>query len=474
MKFFRLDLLTLLISLFILGSCKNQNDIGLPVEQQLSGTLLVYDDIVVKTDSDNVAITSTSSPKTPLSSLNDPALGVTESAIAAAISLPGSAAYTVPTGTITTDSVIMELRYREGFYGDSLNSKYKLKVQQLDERVLSSAYNSNKAWAFLTPLLNDPARSGAFNVRPKTAVKTFNIIKGAKDTLRLVAPHLRVPLAPAFFVNNLFNAPASQIASNDAFQRAVKGLYLTLERDQAAQAGGTLMFNIDSSSIKVYYRVVNEGVTDTAMVSMPFSIRAPYVKSKKADLSNYPSTVQNAIRSTASNNEFYIQGLSGLRAKVSFPTLKTIFGSADLTKIAINRAELVVTSKAGTDLPPFVAQPQLSLYRLSLTQQRTQLPDANGTGTTAYDLRFFGAPAFGGNYISTTKEYHFVVTGYVQDLIRGKLTDYGTYIGAIDTLNKTTTVDIASTVQTAGRVIAVGTDKSPQRIKLNIIYTKND
>ena len=57
MKFFRIDLLTLLISLFILGSCKNQNDIGLPVgDQQINGTLMVYDDIVVKTDTDNVPV----------------------------------------------------------------------------------------------------------------------------------------------------------------------------------------------------------------------------------------------------------------------------------------------------------------------------------------------------------------------------------------------------------------------------------
>jgi hypothetical protein len=54
----------------------------------------------------------------------------------------------------------------------------------------------------------------------------------------------------------------------------------------------------------------------------------------------------------------------------------------------------------------------------------------------------------------------------------GSSVDYGTYLATIDTTN-TSTVDIAPTVQTAGRVIAIGTDKnSPYRIKLNIIYTK--
>ena len=56
--------------------------------------------------------------------------------------------------------------------------------------------------------------------------------------------------------------------------------------------------------------------------------------------------------------------------------------------------------------------------------------------------------------------------------MNGKTIDYGTFIAPVDTTN-TTTVDIAPTPQTAGRTIAVGTDKnSPYRIKLNIIYTK--
>jgi len=497
MKFIRLDLLTLLISLFILGSCKNQNDIGLPTDgQQVDGTLLVYDDIVVKTDTDNVAVSSGTFGYTPvisrnaLSSMNDSQLGPTETYIATGLNLPSTtatatpAAYTIPTGTIITDSVVMELRYANNFYGDSLNSKYKLNVYQLKEKLSPSQnYYNNKSWNYDNSVsFTDPVKNVPFNARPGTSIKTYQIIKGAKDTLRTVAPQLRIPLVNAFANTFLFNAPTANLASNTAFQNQLNGFYLTLDRTAAAQPGGALMFNLDSSRVNVYYRTVNNGVTDTAMVSMFFATHAVQVKPRYVSPSNttYPLPVKNAIESTTSNNIFYVQGLAGLRTKVTFPNLKTIFGNADLNKVAISRAELVITTLPGSDLPPFTAQPLLTFYMLDITRQRALVPDANAVYTTngpsPLDARFFGAAAFGGNYISNKREYHFTLTGYIQDLLRGKIKDYGAYIGVADGLGFSSgIVDIAPTIQTAGRVVAVGSDKSsPYRIKLNVIYTKNN
>jgi len=485
MKFFRIDLLTLLISLFILGSCKNQNDIGLPVDanSQLNGTLLVYDDIVVKTDTDNVPI-ATGLAKMPLSALKDNVVGDSKAIIATGLDLPGSTAYTVPTGTITTDSVVLELRYADGFYGDSLNSKYKLNVYQLKDKPSSNqAYASNKHWEHESTLLNDPSKPAVFNARPNTPFKINSIVKGAKDTLKIDStPHLRIPLAVSFFNNNLFNAPASQVATNAAFQNAVRGLYLELQRNQPSETGGTFMFNLSNtgtvanSRVSIYYRVVNAGVTDTAVVTLPLSLYS-------AEVTHTESAAVTAARaSTTSNDLVYLKGLAGTRAKVSFPNLKTIFGSTDLNTIAINRAELVVTAKSGTDLPPFVPQQLLTMYMLNIAKQRIRVPDANADlnptsgALIPLDARFFGANVFGGNYLTNTKEYHFVVTGYLQDILRGRLTDYGTYIAPIDVTNRISRglVDIGSTIQTAGRVVLVGTDKSPQRIRLNVIYTKNN
>jgi hypothetical protein len=79
---------------------------------------------------------------------------------------------------------------------------------------------------------------------------------------------------------------------------------------------------------------------------------------------------------------------------------------------------------------------------------------------------------FGGFYNLSTRSYHFLVTGYVEELLDNRTQDYGTYIATVDTTN-TTSVDIAPTAQTAGRVLAGGNNKKvPYGIKLNVIYTK--
>jgi hypothetical protein len=180
--------------------------------------------------------------------------------------------------------------------------------------------------------------------------------------------------------------------------------------------------------------------------------------------------VQATINNTStSNSTFYIQGLAGLRAKISFPGLAAIATKAG-GNIVINRAELVITPVAGTTIP-LAPQSKLSMYQLDIASQRIELQDANPT-----DRRYQSIATFGG-YYTTNNDYHFIITGYIQDLMLGKSVDYGTYIGAVDNSN-TTSVDYLATPETGGRVVAVGTNfnKSsvdfPYKIKLNLIYTK--
>ena len=92
------------------------------------------------------------------------------------------------------------------------------------------------------------------------------------------------------------------------------------------------------------------------------------------------------------------------------------------------------------------------------------------------DARYISPGVFGGYFQRAKNSYHFVITGYVQDLIDGRATDYGTFLAPVDTIN-TKSIDIAPTTQVAGRVVAVGTPAKnspnyPYRIKLNIVYTK--
>ena len=369
----------------------------------------------------------------------------------------------MPPGTITIDSAVLVLGYADGFYGDSVATRYKINVYQLKEKPLNQTYYANKHWE------NQGTSWGSktFTANTHDSVTITRIRKDTIDTVQRVAPQLRIPFSKKFIYDNLFNANGTQLSSDAAFQNAVKGLYLTVERAQPSNAGGTLQLNLAAaaSHLDVFYRAKNDTTTDTARVSLTFPIHAAEI------IHNYNSTKITAARAaTTTQATFYLQGLGGLRSKISFPDLSKL--GLD-SSIVLNRAELVITPVQGSGIP-YAPFSKLTMYQQDIAHQRILIQDAS-----ASDARY-QAGLFGGFYTRTTKEpvkaYRFVITGYIQDLIRKKTVDYGTYIAPIDTteVNSTSgTTSIAPSVQTAARAILIGNDKnSPYRIKLNIIYTK--
>ncbi len=459
MKFLRLDLLTLLISLFILGSCKNQDNIGLGINtgNQLNGSFIDTSTVIVNTIPEDSVITS-STNKVPLAYFKDPILGTTEANIATDLNLPGSAAYTLPAGTVTIDSALLVLKYAHGFYGDSIASRYKVNVYQLNERVLNVSYYNTKQWSYNNSNL---LGTKSFFARMNDSVKIKAGITGAsKDNFTNAAPQIRIPINLNFINSILFNASSTQLASNLIFKNNVKGLYITLDKTATTGAGGAFMISpSELAQISIYYRVSNGSTIDTLSTILPTSVHAAEIKH------TYSAAVQTELNNqTKSRPAFYLQGLAGLRAKISFPYLKNILKTIG-SDIVLNRAELIITPSPGSEIP-FVPIPQISMYRYDIAHQRTVLEDASSA-----DPRALGYGLFGGFYSSTTKNYHFTITAYIEDLLKGRATDNGTFLGPVDADDRS--LSYAATPTTAARTFAIGADPtSPYRIKLNIIYTK--
>jgi hypothetical protein len=465
MKFFRLDLLTLLISLFILNSCKRQDGIGLGIDStnQINGSLIVDSNIVINTVAEDSVVTSALA-KTPLGNFDDPVFGNTTSNVAVAITLPGNAAYTVPAGTLTIDSAVLVLRYANGFYGDSLNTRYTANVYQMQEKVGSQTYYSTKRWSANSSILG----TRTFTARTHDSVTIANIRVGKVDTIQKVGPQLRIPFSTKFIYDNLFNANGSQLNSVLLFQNAVKGLYIKLAKAQSSSVGGTLQLSLDSSRIDVFYKAVNGSTIDTAVASLSFTSHSAEV------LRTRSATITAALASqSTSQNVVYLQGLGGTRAKLSFPGLSKY----NPDSIVLNRAELVIVPVANSGIP-FAPLPKLTMYQLDIAKQRTYIQDGSPGDSRNATIGLFGG--WYGQY-KTQKEYHFIVTAYIQDLIRKKTVDYGTYIAPIDTTEVTTSGSISATsigpsVQTAARSILIGSDNTTtnrtNHIKLNVIYTK--
>lgn len=464
MKFLRLDLLTLLISLFILSSCKKQGTVNLGVndENLIEGKLIDTSSVFVSTVREEDASTS-ALVKTPLSYFKDPVFGITESNVALDLNLPNrGAAYTLPTGTITIDSAVLVLPYANGFYGDSITTRYQANVYQLDERMLNSmAYPASKKWKRKSTLLG----TKSFLSRTHDSVTVVEPIRDKKDSVMKFSPQLRIPIDPQFVMNNVFDAPATQLASNLVFKNAVNGLYVTLNKAQTGP-GGTFMLNMDSAAVKVYFKVktISAGLDkiDTTYILLPSMTRAAEISH------NYAGTViATELASTQkTRGNFYLQGLLGLRAKIQFPYLKEIITKVG-SDIIVNRAELVISAQPGTTFP-YEPLNSLMFYRLDLAKQRINIQDNSSTDPRSN-------PSYGGFYNPTKKEYHFLVTAYVQDLMRGKVVDYGAYLGAADNVGSNYFSDVSPNAQLDGRTAAVGFDGTllpPSRIKLNIIYTK--
>jgi hypothetical protein len=489
MKFFRIDLLTLLISLFILNSCKNQDTVGftLGTKGKLSGSLVDTATVFTKTTTDDSVVTSTIT-KCPLGYIQDPIFGTTQSDLITDLNLPGMSTssgnlpYTLPAGTITIDSAVLILKYTQGFYGDSSahnTSKYVVNVYQLAQRQASAGiYFNNTAWAHQGTIVGSTSMSlkTVFAPRPNTKVIVDSVVSGKAPVPDTVAPQIRIPISPSFINTALFNASAAQLNSNLIFQNNVKGLYITIDKTQSTGVGGTMMVS-GTDSIAVYIRAASGTVIDTEVVYLPTIQHASYIHSVRS------AAFQNAItnKTTLTDSTVYLQGLAGSRVKVSFPYIDSLFSNKNVggvNNVIINRAELVVTMKpVSGDIPAYLAPlPRLTMYELDIAHQRVEIPDA--TGLSSAD----GVGAFGGFYLTNVKPvntYHFLVTSYLQNLITNKLIDYGTYIAPIDTTN-TTSVDIMPSAQVAARTVAGGgyvnalPKSNPQTysMRLNVIYTK--
>jgi hypothetical protein len=471
MKFFRLDLLTLLISLFILNSCKNEGTVGLNTATgTISGSLVDTATVFAVTDTDNRVVTS-GLTNVPLGYFKDPVMGSATANMITDINLPGAgvstnAAYTIPTGTIAIDSALLILNYADGFYGDSLTSRYKVNIYQLSQRLYNTqSYYNNSSYAYNA---FNVIGSKTFYSRTHDSLKVTSIVSGGPDTLIQVAPQVRIPLDTNFIRRILFTESQS---SNLVFLNNTKGLFLTMDQTQPG-AGGTFMVKAPAdSSIQVYIRTFNGNTVDTTIVYMNISQTAAQITHA------YSAPVIAAYSDTAKHTDslIYLQGLSSLRAKISLPYIKTLFKSIGNNNVVINRAEIVLTAAPQSDIPAYlVPQPQLTLYKFDIAGQRVSIEDASST-----DARAYSDAIFGGFYSNITRQYHFLVTSYVQDLISGAAVDYGTYIAPIaGTTPTSTTVAINNTPETAGRAVVVGNVQSkssplyPYRIKLNVIYTK--
>jgi hypothetical protein len=463
MKFSKLDLLTLLISLFLFASCEDASTIGLELDPSTSveGTLVDTLTVTSRTMSEN-AVTTFGIANYPLGILNDPIFGKTESSIAMAVGLP-TPGYSFGTAP-TLDSAVLVLNYAGEFYGDS-TLNYTINVHQLasnfknDERYLSTT-----AYAHGSQVLG--TRTG--RLYPTTAYKVTDIVTGAKDTLKSVTPQIRIKLDKAFIQNNIVNLDTNKLKTELAFKTFFKGLHVSMNPTGFTGKGAMMFVDLAgvNTNLSLYYRKQGTTalLTDTVNTTFPIGDNTSGSPAHRAGATikhDYTGTpVQDQLNNP--NQQFsvtYLQPLAGLKNKIAFPTLEKFSNSTG--QIVVNKAELVIDLSAGSDLKPFDAAPRLSLYRYDIAEQKVNV-----------EVYSNEIESVGGYFDSTKKQYIFNLTAYIQNLVAKKTKDYGTFIAP----TPTNTFSINPSVTSAARSVIGAYKKNPAAgdnvMKLNIYYTK--
>ncbi|HEY1008651.1 MAG: DUF4270 domain-containing protein [Daejeonella sp.] len=458
MKLYKLDLLTLLISLFILSGCQNTDSIGLDVDPAtgISGTFT--DTVTVRTSTvreDSIPTNSLS--QYPLGYFNDPVFGKTTANIAMTLKIANTGA-TFGTSP-TLDSAVLILHYGKEFYGDS-TSKFQIEVRQLAEQMNRTKSHYNQYGFNVSPAV---IGSQLVTVRRRDSVKVNEIVTGKPDVVKTKAPQIRIPISAAFINNNFLNAPATNFSTNELFIKFIKGLHLRVNEAQSSGPGGIAFLNLtDSSRLDVFYKSTSGTTIDTTMMSFPIS-NLEYPVSAQFTHDYTGTDVQTQLNNPNTQYDFtYVQGLGGVRTKIRFPYIEKL---KELGNITINKAELIVTVVGGTD--NYTPSPRMIIYTTDIANQRQFIPDF---GTDP--LVSLTDNEFGGFYDATKKRYKFVVTTFLQDIIKGKSKQYDTFIAPVSE-GYTRSEGKGPSGTTASRTI-FGSGKTgvTYKMKLNIFYSK--
>lgn len=489
MKFTKLDLLTMLISLFLFSSCKDASTVGLDVDGNtaIQGTLL--DTVTIKTQTlqdVNIATYFPASaaglPRYPLGEMNDDVFGKTTASLAMSVNLPSSSSYDFGTNAVI-DSAVLILPYSfiaattassriNQFYGDS-TATYNVTVNQLTSNLATTtSFLSNKEYAAGTQL-------GAFSgkIKPNTYIKTKDIIAGAEDTLVTHQPQLRIRLDNELIKSKIMSLDSASLSTNARFAISFKGLKVSAS--VASGKGGMMFFNLstaDSASVAIYYKNQNATtatVTDTLVAKFQILTTAnPVAATVKHDYSG--TDVESQLKNPATEYQTtYLQAMSGVRNKISFPYLKDLTAKIG-SKILINKAQLVIDINNDADSIPFKIPKRLTLYGTDIAGSRIKIADNNpySSTNTSGDIRVYNSGiAFLGGYNTTQKTYVFNVTNHIQDIIDGKIIDYGTYLAPTDDTDDG--YDLFPYPVSAGRaVIGSFNNTDNRKIRLNIYYVK--
>ena len=414
---------SIFIFIFLLSACDDPGIIGLDVQPPGDNLNVSFSDtstlitFTVREDS----IKSDERGLNLLGSYNDPVFGKTYASIYTQFVLPSDNLINFGSG-FTPDSLVMTLAFSD-YYGD-LSLQQTLQIFQLSESIyVDSSYYSTRDFAY-----------NSTNLTPNVMISPQN-----GDSVVVVKLN-----------DVLFTSSDSSFADNDAFLSFLKGFYITTET--IILGSSILYFDLESTLTKLtlYYSHIPKDGCCPKYFSFDFEINDNSARINHFD-HDYSGTPILSSDSILGDALVYLQAMSGVKTKILFPYLKDWVASQ---KIAVNKAELVLSVEGGTD----------GIYK---TPEKLFLLGIDSIGETfgIADL-FEGVSYFGGTYNSINKEYRFNIARHVQQILNGSKTNNGLYLIIPNSLEP------SGSAVSANRVVLKGGRNSIAKMKLNLTYTK--
>lgn len=321
---------------------------------------------------------------------------------------------------VQIDSLVLALSF-DNYYGDTTD-QLLLKVYELDETI----YRDSIYYANQVPVhKSTPLATYTYTPQPKGTVPVDEPRVNGIDTVFNYPGLLRIPLSADLSNRLLAASGGPDLQNNTNFLNFFKGVYITAERVNSSATGSVMLFSTTSArnGLFMYYK------TDT--VRRRFDMLMTDQAARRNVFSfNYQGTeVGSRINDTSDLvQEGYVQAGGSVKLKVDMPYLRNLVKDFD---VAINKVEVIFEVIPGSDNAPFTPPSRLFLLRADTLN-----------GNSGFIVPDLVEPYYDGNF--KNGRYTFVITRYIQELLRGDRTDFGMVLIANNTISSTNRVVLGS------------------------------
>ena len=366
------------------------------------------------------------------------------------------------------DSAVMVLNYSHSF-GDT-NALQKVNVYQLSDTFnISSSYTTCRVLGYDNSVL-----LGEKTYYPWVLKDSIHARDGD------FANQLRIPISKTLIQD--FITDSAQIFRSDSdFVNYFKGFALVSDEPIGGEALN--YFDFTTSQLQVYLRYTNGGTADTTVINFGLSGYSGLSNSIVHDRGT--SEITTHLTHPASGDSLlYIQTGPGTYALLTIPSL------SGMSNRVINRAEIIVDQEYSDNSLNNIFPAPLNLYL------ETSDPSINNGKYIPIPCDFTGAELsnnfqyMGGQQINTTNsagqsisEYRLNITRYAQAIVtKGKQPNILKLSAPQYVINTGAYTDwcgqgigpfsASRNVISDGRVVLNGTNNTPTRIRLHLVYTK--